>query len=246
MLQHIFSFFRAIPRFIFACLKGFAALLLCGILAIILSNLILTLPGPSVSSLQVEKNLPKLQPSAEYKNQRSIIRLYDASGQFFCTGVVIGANYALTASHCLVDEEGVMRKEHVHVLNDDKSISVDAKPAGVNLRMDWGLLHGDFSKIPGSLVFEVGFEASPGVIACGYPHGANAITCQVLVPYMNDGFFIKCQPGGMLFPGMSGGPVFDKEGHLVGLNIAAYPAAQRGGVAYSPVTSILACFGIAD
>ena len=242
MLKRLLALLKAIPGLVFFALKASAMMLLCGILLVNLAN---SLPGRGVSSSQKEKDLPKLQPSASYKYDRSIVRLY-RDGEFFCSGVVIGSNYVLTASHCLVDGDGVMEKKPVTVVNDDGSVRVVAKPSGVNLRMDWGLLLGDFKQIPGAMVWEVGFQPQPAVLACGYPQGAKAITCQVLIPMMNDRFLIKCGVGGMLFPGMSGGPVFDKEGHVVGLNVLVYPASARGGVAYSPTTGILADFGIAD
>jgi S1-C subfamily serine protease len=50
----------------------------------------------------------------------------------------------------------------------------------------------------------------------------------------------------MLFPGMSGGPVFNGNGEVIGLNVLVYPAAEGGGVAYTPVTGILASFHITD
>ena len=241
-LRHIPLVYRGLSSLAFSCLKGIAMLLVCGIL---LFKLLDSLPSQGVPSTQLEKNLPKMVPSQKYDYSRSVVRLY-RNGQFFCSGVVIGGNYVLTASHCLVDNDGWMNKGAITVVNDDESIRVVAKPAGINLRMDWGLLLGDFRQIPGAMVWEVGWEPQAAVLACGYPHGSKAQTCQVLVPVMNDGFLIKCAVGGMLFPGMSGGPVFDREGHVVGLNTLVYPAESKGGVAYSPVTSILANFGIAD
>lgn len=253
MLKRIFSFLKAslqltascikaMPKLTYSCMKGFALFMLC---CLLLVTLVESLPYRGVMSTQVEKNLPKLKPSENYDYRRSIVRLY-REDRFFCSGVVVGGNYLLTASHCLVDEDGHINSEEIKVVNDDGSVVVKAKAVGINLRLDWGLIRGDFSKIPGALVVETGFNPLPAVAACGYPQGAKALTCQVLMPYVNDGFLIKCRPGGMLFPGMSGGPVFDGEGHLVGLNVQVYKASSGGGTAYSPTTGILACFGIAD
>jgi len=244
---------KNIPKLILACARSIpgamtllfklsAGAMVLGLLAISLAN---SLPGPMVSSIQVEKNLPKLEEAKKYDPNRAVVRLYRGD-QFFCSGVVIGKNYVLTASHCLIDEYGRMNKQAVTVVNDDGSVRVASKPSGVNLRMDWGLLEGDFDEIPAAIVVEVGFQPPPAVIACGYPQGAQMRTCQILQPMMNDGFLIKCRVGGMLFPGMSGGPVFDQNGYVVGLNVLVYPAESGGGVAYTPTTGILANFHIAD
>ena len=233
---------RSLAQCFYFCLKATAVLLLCGIL---LMKVLESLPGPRISSIQVDKNLPPLAAAKVYDYKRSIVRLYRGD-QFYCSGVVIGSNYVLTASHCLVDEDGIMNRDPVTVVNDDGSQVVMSRPVGVNLRMDWGLLHGNFSNIPGALVTEVGFDPPSVVTACGYPQGSKALNCSELQPWINDAFLVKCKPGGMLFPGMSGGPVFDGEGHVIGLNVLVYPAQQYGGTAYSPTTGILANFGIAD
>lgn len=241
-LRKIAYVVRSLSHCFYFCLKATAVLLLCGIL---MMKLLEGLPGPRISSIQVDANLPPLAPAKVYDYKRSIVRLYRGD-QFYCSGVVIGSNYVLTASHCLVDEDGSMNRGPVRVVNDDGSQVVMSRPVGVNLRMDWGLLHGNFSNIPAALVTEVGFDPPAIVTACGYPQGSKALNCSELSPWLNDGFLIKCRPGGMLFPGMSGGPVFDAEGHVIGLNVLVYPAQQLGGVAYSPTTGILANFHIAD
>ena len=267
MLRRFWSLLKAPPKFMYSCLKRcysaliticefvcsrlkeIALLLVCCYLMvnllIIAVDSELFLSPPRISSRQMEKNLPHLIPSTKYDYQRSIVRLY-VGEQFYCSGVVIGNNYLLTASHCLVDENGVMKNEEITVVNDDGTVRVKAKPAGVNRRMDWGLIEGDFSNIPGAMVAETNWQPLSRVVACGYPQGARALMCQILVPRMNDGFLIKCNVGAMIFPGMSGGPVFDANGIVVGLNVLVYPAEYGGGVAYSPITAVLANFHIAD
>lgn len=204
-----------------------------------LSNL---LPGPSVSSKQVAKNLPKLLPSQIYKAERSLVKLY-RDGQFYCTGVVIGANYLLTAAHCLVDENGVMTKQPVLVVNDDGSVKSVGRAVGVSVRVDHALIMGDFSKIPGAKVISDHMNIPPVVVACGYPLGAPIVDCSILVPRINDAFLIKCS-GGPLMPGQSGGPVFDKDSNVVGLNVQVYGVDQGGGVGYTPTSGILGEFAI--
>lgn len=243
MLQRVLSFFKAIPNFVYSCLKGIAMFLGCVYLFLGILNSIPDVPI-QISSHQVEKNLPKLiPPSAGISPQHSIVRLY-VGPQFYCTGVVIGDNYVLTASHCLIDEHGTMRDKPMIVENDDGSIRVVAKPVGANLRLDWGLLKGDFHKIPGAHLVSRDLTIEPKLAACGYPYGSHPLYCATVFPVVNDLFMVKC--GGMVFPGMSGGPVFDKAGEVVGLNIQGYGADDGGGSAYTPTLGILAAFGIGD
>jgi len=242
-LKYAYSTLKFIARLTRKCLKVLAITTIIMLSAA--TTLMSLLPDSHVSSIQMSENLPNLVPSTKYDYKRSIVRLY-VGDQFYCSGVVIGRNYVLTASHCLVDNDYRMRNEEITVVNDDGSVVVKAKSVGVNIRMDWGLIHGNFTNIPGAYVVEAGYTQETKVTACGYPQGAKILTCQELEPLMNDGFLIKCKVGPMLFPGMSGGPVFNAEGYVVGLNTLVYPQESRGGTAYSPVTGILANFKIAD
>lgn len=236
---------KAIPRLVSLAFKGTIALLVFCILALVLFNLASELPGPGVRSIQVKKNLPRLTPSSTYDASRSVVKLYNPNGDFFCSGVVIGGNYVLTAAHCLVDENGLMRDEDVTVVNIDGSVSVRARPVGVSLRMDHGLIQGDFSKIPGAKLVYAYLEVPPAVLACGYPLGTLIMSCTTLAPRLNDAFFIKCD-GGPLLPGQSGGPVFNKHLEVIGLNVRVYGAEEHGGVAYTPVVGILGEFKIGN
>jgi hypothetical protein len=243
MLQRVLSLLKAIPSLIYSSLKGIAIFLVCIYLFTGILNNIPDAPS-KISSHQVEKNLPKLlPPSAGIALERSIVRLY-LGDQFYCTGVVIGDNYVLTASHCLVDEHGVMRDKLMGVMNDDGTVTVLAKPVGANTRLDWGLLKGDFHKIPGAHLVSRDLVIEPKLAACGYPMGSHVLYCANVYPQVNDLFIIKC--GGLILPGMSGGPVFDKAGEVVGLNVQGYEAKDGGGSGYTPTLGILGAFGIGD
>ena len=248
MFKHLCSLFKAIPkligfciRFAQSCLKGLALVLLCAILA---NYFLESLPGPAIRSTQEVENLPALQPSDVYKPERSLVRIY-IEKQFYCTGVVIGNNYVLTASHCLVDHYGRMRDVELKIESDDSTVVVKARAVGVNLRLDWGLIHGDFHRIPGAHLISTRMEVPAVVGACGFPQGSHIANCETLAPVINDGFLIKCA-GHQLQPGMSGGPVFDGAGNVIGLNVQVYDSREGGGSAYSPTIGILSAFHIGD
>jgi S1-C subfamily serine protease len=245
MFKRALRLLMAIPKLLLSCLKGAILILLCDILMVTFINLLnSSIPSKSVSSIQLVEPMAKLVPSTKYDYTRSVVRLF-VNGQFTCTGVVIGNNYILTASHCMVDDNGEMKRALFMVSNDSGTVETMAMPVGVNTRMDWGLLRGNFSGIPGAIVVEVGFSPPTSVVACGYPQGSATLQCQITHPIINDAFLVKCR-GGLIFPGQSGGPVFDGAGQVIGLNILVYPAQDGGGFAYSPSTGILASFHIAD
>jgi S1-C subfamily serine protease len=198
------------------------------------------IPYKGVSSIQIEPNLPKLELADKIDPVGATVRLYK-NGQFICSGVVIGKNYLLTASHCMVDEDLVMKKDKFTVSNASGEIIALGKPAGVNTRMDWGLLEGNFSAFPAAPLVTTRIPQGE-VAACGYPQGSHDLMCSPLVTVINDTFFIKCQ--GVIFPGMSGGPVFDAQGNVVGLNVAVYGIDEHGGSQITPTLAILANFGI--
>jgi V8-like Glu-specific endopeptidase len=224
--------------------KTLLVILACSYLALSLISITTDLLhiGPAApSGHEIDKDLKPLEPSRHESPSASTIRIYRGK-QFYCSGVVIGKNYLLTAAHCLVDPDGFKTKEELRIESIDKKLSVPAKAVGINTRMDWGLVAGDFSQFSSAILESVNFEVLDKVLMCGYPQGATMLHCMVNTPYMNDYFFIKCK--GIVFPGMSGGPVFDGEGHVIGLNVAVYAAEGGGGSQYTPTLDILANFGI--
>jgi S1-C subfamily serine protease len=246
MLSKLCSGIKTMIKLVGMCLKGLILTLtvVWMLLGLVYVAAMLT-PPRMVSTLQVERGLPPLTPSVTYNSERSIVRIY-LDGQFTCTGIVIGSNYVITAGHCITnDDDNTMTKGRITVQNDDLSVKVQARAVGINTRLDWGLIQGDFSKIPGAHLVSRALEIPPKVVACGYPMASHYIDCEVLTPVVNDGFLVKCA-GGMVLPGMSGGPVFDKDGNVIGLNVQAYMATENGGAGYSPTLGILSSFGIGD
>lgn len=166
-------------------------------------------------------------------------------GQFFCSAFVISDVYAMTAAHCLVNEGGFMKKEDLEVSDMvDQDTGVVATPAAVNLRVDYGLVMGDFksfNRVPLKHHLD-GFLGSRGPFSSwGYPWGGEmeVVRMQIL-PEINKGFEIHMI--GPIYPGMSGGPVIDEStGQAVGINHAADP---YGGILIAPIVEALTAMSI--
>jgi hypothetical protein len=157
-----------------------------------------------------------------------IIRMHmkeEGRYQFICSAFVVSDSYAITAGHCIVNESFFMKKDDVHIFdikgNDAK---MTAFPAAVNLRVDYGLLKGDFRKFNKILLDNppmTGFIYKAGPFASfGFPWGgALMITPLQVMPNINKAFEIQVL--GPIYPGMSGGPVIDvTTGIAVGINHA--------------------------
>lgn len=205
----------------------------------LIAALIIFAPKPDVSSYQAIPNLPLLKESTVFSSEGSMVRIFNADGEFTCTGFVVGKNYVVTAGHC-ISEDNILSTEYVTIENLSTGEQVIAKPAGINSRMDWGLIYGDFSRMPAAKVAYNTHYLPSTVIACGYPQGTRTMHCESLSPKGNSYFAVRAN--GALFPGMSGGPVFSPSGVVVGIN----SAVTQNGSLYAPTIGLFACFGIAD
>lgn len=198
----------------------------------------------------IDPNLPKLNtyrnPNDQSPKMTPVIQLF-RKGRFYCTAFVIGNNYAITASHCLVNDEGTDRTDDVIDVRLNNKHVTDAKAVGADYRRDLGLIQGDFSKFD---MIEVendhpGFQAGEPLLACGYPGGNKNWTCTTFQPQVNDEFFLRGP--GILMPGMSGGPVINLiTKKAIGVNCHVYPGSggDVGGVGISSLYGVLGDFNI--
>lgn len=180
---------------------------------------------------------PEVMPNLESILKVPVIRIFLDKDQFICSGFVIDNNYALTAGHCL---EG----------NGGKTMYIErtqpVKVVGYSMRVDLGLLKGDFSDykrvgiLPNaalSLVLE-----GHDTIACGFPLGQSKYVC--LPSQMRGSIGDEHAAVGELYPGMSGGPVVEPNtGLVIGVN-AAVSITYPNLVFFSRLTGVLALFGI--
>lgn len=199
-----------------------------------------------VESQPVRKDLPDLILAVNATDKYpAVVRLHDKkTGEFFCSGTVIGANYIVTAGHCL--EGRSKREESVEVrMLDGTKLGVMGTAVFYEGRSDQGLIFGEFTDF-NSLPFdehpfdELKIYAQPDsvMVACGFPYGGEFF-CSPLEQRSQNYFSIH--GSGYLYPGMSGGPVFDARTQIV---IGVNTAVVESGIIISPLVEILAHAGI--
>jgi S1-C subfamily serine protease len=159
-------------------------------------------------------------------NNFPVVRIHDEDGNFLCSGTIISRDYVLTAAHCVIEGNKLSSQAYtIKVLSDDKSTiikSIKSKAVAANANADYALIKGDYiglSTIPIAVGVSESLERSDSVLTCGFPYGAERNICYGTSDFSV--YFFRLASKGILYPGMSGGPVYDvKTNRLVGVNSA--------------------------
>lgn len=171
-----------------------------------------------------------------------IIRLINPAGYFYCSGIVIDANYALTAAHCVTNSIGGLRDEEISIYDKYSNPTIKARAIAADNLRDVAFIRGDFNEFQAAKVDFNGSNFTRGMsfISCGFPGGQFYEFCTELIHTGNRNFQIRAN-GGPIFKGMSGGPVYDKDtGIVMGVN----SAVDETDIIIAPLTGVLESVGL--
>jgi hypothetical protein len=206
--------------------------------------------GETFENYQSIENLPPYVKSdiltVSPNAQKPLLALYrkEKNGKlhFHCTAFVISNKLAVTAAHCVYGEGYDLTKDDIMIYNGElQDTKVIAKAGALNIRADLAVLVGDFSGFDKlQLNYISGFIGLHGpFMVCGFPWGNTPAICNPFAPMA--AYYDKVRGGGLMSPGMSGGPVIDdSNGVVAGVNVEV----GNGYIAVAPVTGIFGALEI--
>lgn len=192
------------------------------------------------------KDLPDYNVNQDFtdKGPSPVVELKNAEGQTFCSGTVISDDYVLTAAHCLMDHDSLIPgiNKNTITIRDSRELAISSGvAAGLNQRSDVGLVKGDFRAFTKAKIMIRAYQLpqfTGPTLSCGFPRG-ETLSCFPVGPLSL--YYDATSAPGIMFFGMSGGPVIDVPTMTV---IAVNTAVANGVGIYSPIVGLFDMFQI--
>lgn len=157
-----------------------------------------------------------------------------------CSGVVIDDNYALSAAHCVEKTFGFIDKNRLLIFDkNDNPTAATGEFIAYDADRDIALIRGDFKNFNNRRpAFNPRTAPVSNVTACGFPANSDYYCVgAIIVGNKRFQYMARSYP---IFKGMSGGPVYDENMRVIGVN----SAAGDNVIILSPVIGVDKVWGI--